>query len=212
MPSKNALKIYSEGGFYHLYNRGVAKSRIFLDEQDYGTFLSYLKEYLSPFVPPTSEEMSKSGYIYIRKNYLQQIELVAFVLMPNHFHLLLKQNESRTIEGFMRSLLTRYSRYFNRRHDRVGHLLQDVYKGILVDNENYFWWLSRYIHRNPIELLDNNKPLVSYPYSSYPAYLKFKKMNWIETKYLLSEIKNYRKFVENSGDNEPEDLKSYTLE
>ena len=112
----------------------------------------------------------------------------------------------------MRSLLTRYSRYFNRRHDRVGHLLQDVYKGILVDNENYFWWLSRYIHRNPIELLDEKESLVSYPYSSYSAYLKSKKINWIETKYLLDEINNYKNFVENSEISEPEDLKSFTLE
>ena len=212
MPSKNALKIYSEGGFYHLYNRGVAKNRIFIGEEDYRTFLSYLKEYLSPFVPPTAEEISKSGYIYIRKNYQQQIELVAFVLMPNHFHLLVKQNESRSIEGFMRSLLTRYSRYFNRHHDRVGHLLQDVYKGILIDNENYFWWLSRYLHRNPIELLHKNEPLASYPYSSYPTYLGFKKTDWIVTKYLLDQIKNYRSFIENSNEDEPEDLKTYTLE
>lgn len=212
MPSKNSIKAYAEGGYYHLYNRGVAKNEIFLEEQDYAVFLSYLKEYLSPFIPPSDEQLKHQGYFYFRKNYHQKIELIAFVLMPNHFHLLLKQNESRTIEAFMRSIISRYSRYFNKHHHRIGHLLQDVYKGILVENEEYFWWLSRYIHRNPIELLKKGKSLSSYPYSSYPAYTGLKKIEWINTNNILKQIKNYRDFVEGTAKDEPDDLTTYTLE
>lgn len=211
MPSKNSLKIYSKDGYYHLYNRGVAKNKIFLDEQDYAVFLSYLKEYLSPFIAPSEEELRHQGYVYFRKNYYQQIELLAFVLMPNHFHLLLKQNQPRSIEGFMRSLLTRYSGYFNKKYNRVGHLLQDVYKGILIDREEYFLWLSRYIHRNPMDLIKGGS-LSAYPYSSYPTYLKLKRFDWINTNNILKQIKGYKRFVEESSEGVPEELPSYTLE
>lgn len=212
MPSRNSLKTYFEGGYYHLYNRGVVKNKIFLDERDYAVFLSYLKEYLSPFIPPSEEQIKHQGYVYFRKNYHQKIELLSFVLMPNHFHLLLKQNQPRIIEGFMRSLLTRYSGYFNKKYKRVGHLFQDVYKGILIDGEGYFLWLSRYIHRNPIDLIKSGSGLSSYPYSSYPAYLGLKKSDWINTNNILKQIKNYKRFVEESAENIPEELPSYTLE
>ncbi len=196
MPAKNSLKIYFEGGYYHLYNRGVDKNAIFFEEQDYTVFLSYLGEYLSPPVPPTEAEIKKAGRIYIRKNYYKQIELLAFVLMPNHFHLLLKQNESRAIEGFMRSLLTRYSGYFNKRHQRIGHLLQAVYKGVIVENEEQFIWLSRYIHRNPLERLRKGEGLADFPYSSYQTYLGTNPLTWVNTKDILGGIKDYRGFVE----------------
>ncbi len=212
MPAKNRVKSYVENGYYHLYNRGVAKNEIFLEKQDYAVFLSYLKEYLSPFEPPSEQETKEKGYIYFRKNYYQKVELDAFVLMPNHFHLLLKQTEPRSMEGFMRSLATRYSGYFNKHHNRVGHLLQDVYKAVLIENEEYFWWVSRYIHRNPSEILGQNKKLSSYQYSSYPAYLNIEKIKWINTKDLLSQIKNYRDFVEKHSQEEPEGLSSYILE
>lgn len=212
VPSKNSLKTYSKDGYYHLYNRGVAKNKIFLDEQDYAVFLSYLKEYLSPFIPPSEEELKHQGYVYFRKNYYQQIELLTFVLIPNHFHFLLKQTQPRAIEGFMRSLLTRYSGYFNKKYNRVGHLLQDVYKGVLIDREEYFLWLSRYIHRNPRELIEPDSPLSSYPYSSYPAYLGLKKFDWINTNNILKQIKSYKRFVEESAKNIPEELPSYILE
>lgn len=221
MPAKNRLKQYVENGYYHIYNRGVVKSDIFLDKQDYAVFLSYLKEYLSPPVPPSEEETKKLGYYYFRKNYHQKINLIAFVLMPNHFHFLVKQIDPRIIEGLMRSLITRYSRYFNKHHDRVGHLLQDVYKGVLVEKEEYFLWLSRYIHRNPLEIIKEGSPLSSYPYSSYPTYLGLQETSWLETTYILKQAGNYKDFVEGSNTNVdtntttnragPEDLELYTL-
>lgn len=200
MPARNAVKIYFEGGYYHLYNRGVDKGDIFSEEQDYRVFISYLGEYLSPPVPPTEDEIKKGGRIYIRKNYFQKIELLAFVLMPNHFHLMLKQHESRAIEGFMRSLNTRYSGYFNKYHQRTGHLLQSVYKGVIVESEEQFLWLSRYIHRNPLERTDKGEGLAAYPYSSYQTYLGITPLKWINSMDVLGDTKDYRGFVENAVD------------
>lgn len=213
MPAKNALKTYASGGYYHLYNRGVAKGEIFLKDQDYAVFLSYLKEYLSPPVPPTPEELRLMKYTYFRKNYSQKLSLLSFCLIPNHFHFLLKQDEPRVIEGFMRSLLVRYTTYFNKHHNRVGHLFQGVYKGILIDREDYLLWLSRYIHRNPLELLEEGEKLCDYPYSSYGAYLGKVKISWLKTEDVLAgrSASHYQDFVEGTEE-EPEDLSPYTLE
>lgn len=207
MPAKNSLKEYVENGYYHVYNRGVAKNDIFLDAQDYGVFLSYLKEYLSPPITPPREEIINSANPYQRNNFFEQIRLLAYCLMPNHFHLLVRQNEPRTIEEFMRSFSVRYSGYFNKRYKRVGHLFQGVYKGVLITHDNYLWWLSRYIHRNPLEIMDKAQLLFSYNYSSYAAYLGLTNPAWIETATILNQIRNYQAFVEGTKEDFPlEDL------
>lgn len=208
MPARNALKRYAENGYYHLYNRGVAKSDIFLDPQDYAVFLSYLKQYLSPvrIKELPKENPLQAFYWYVPKNYWQEIELLAFCLLPNHFHLLAKQKQPRTIESFARSLLTRYSQYFNKRYQRTGHVWQGVYRAALVDNEAYLWWLSRYIHRNPLEILEKDQKLIDYPYSSYSAYLGKRSIDWLKPKEILDQVKGYRSFVEGDTDSEPEFL------
>lgn len=212
MPSKNSLKLYSENGYYHIYNRGVAKSEIYLSDQDYHVFINYLREYLSPPVAPTPEEIRKMDYKYIRKNYYDEIELLSFCLMPNHFHLLLKQKQAHSIEKFMRSLLTRYSVYFNKHYDRVGHLFQGVYKGILIGNDEYLWWLSRYIHRNPLEIKKYPQQLTNYQYSSYPTYLNKEVYPWIRPQIILANIKDYRNFVEGNDQKYPEGIDDLLFE
>lgn len=214
MPSKNALKLYSEDGHYHIYNRGVAKNIVFEDKQDYLVFMSYLKDYLSAPRPLTEEEIMMGSRPPSRKNYYQQIGLLSFVLMPNHFHLLLKQKQFRTVEYFMRSLLTRYVKYFNRRYERVGHLFQDVYKAVLIEHDEYLWWLTRYIHRNPKEILAKGQDLLDYPYSSYSTYLGNKNFAWVSAGDILAQIKNYKSFVEDDkqGDQAPQVLSELILE
>ncbi len=211
MPAKNSIKLYLKDGYYHIYNRGVAKSSIFLNDQDYGVFLDYLKDYLSIPRTPTPQEIAVMQTPYLLKNYHQEIELISFCLMPNHFHLLLKQKKQKSIEGFMRSVTIRYSRYFNRNHDRVGHLFQDVYKAILVDRDEYLWWLSRYIHRNPLQILTNSQNLEDYPYSSYPTFLKLKTFPWIKPEIIFENVKNYREFMADSN-KAPEQFSEFLIE
>lgn len=212
MAAKNAVKRYCENGYYHLYNRGVNGNNIFLNEQDYGVFLHYLKEYLSPPRMPTPEEIAAMRTPYLLKNYQEEIELIAFCLMPNHFHLLLKQKDRRSIVGFMRSLLIRYSQYLNKGHERIGHVYQGVYRGILIENDEYLWWLSRYIHRNPAEILETNQRLEDYPYSSYSVYLGLKDISWIKPEMILANIKNYQNFVEGPEEKAPGRFYDFTLE
>jgi len=214
MPTKNSIKIYAENTIYHVYNRGVEKRDIFLDEQDYKVFLGYLKEYLSP--PPSLEDRIKKSFTLKGRtfkgvsrqpnNYCEKIDLLAYCLMPNHFHFILKQNDDKnTLKEFMRSLLTRYSVYFNKKYERVGSLFQGKYKAIIVMDEVYLLHLSRYIHINPYEI---TKDLVN-AYSSYAEYLGIRHTDWIKPKLILSYFTNqktipeftaintYKSFVEN---------------
>ncbi len=229
MPSKYLIRFFAENTIYHVYNRGVEKRKIFLDSQDYKVFLSYLREYLSP--PPKAGEI-KQKVFYLKdrifkgvtrqpNNYYGQIELLAYCLMPNHFHFLTKQNENRSsLKEFMHSLLLRYSMYFNKKYDRVGTLFQGKYKAIIVMDEVYLLHLSRYIHINPSEITGD---LIN-AYSSYAEYLGVRNTSWINPNLILSYFENqkflpefkkavtYKGFVKNYLKDNPEGLENLTLE
>ncbi|MCX6816271.1 MAG: transposase [Candidatus Beckwithbacteria bacterium] len=206
MPAKNIIKTYLENAYYHLYNRGVNKQIIFKNQQDYGVFLGYLKQYLSP-----KDKNSCLRNITIHNkvykiltppcnNYYQEIKLLAYCLMPNHFHLLVKQKSERGIESFMKSLGTRYTMYFNKRHQRIGPLFQGRYKAVMVDNENQLLHLSRYIHLNSLSR-NPTQP------SSYSDYLGLNHTVWIHPQEILAyfktahkinlnDVNSYQNFVE----------------
>jgi putative transposase len=193
MPRKNSLKIYVQNGYYHIYNRGVEKRTIFEDAQDYKVFLSYLKYSLSE--PPKKMQITKiftlqgspfKGVPRMPKNFHNKIELLAFCLMPNHFHLLLKQCDDDSLKSFMMSLVTRYSMYFNKKYDRVGSLFQSIYKAILITDEPYLLHISRYIHLNPVEFIND----LTSAYSSYADYLGLRHVSWIKPNIILEQFNN----------------------
>ena len=212
MPAKNALKEFVPDSYYHLYNRGVEKRTIFLDDQDHAVFLSYLKTYLLPkdetalravLTNPSSSPKEKDQTLKLLRlnNFANSITLPAYCLMPNHFHLLIKQTEATTIDHFMRSFCTRYTLYFNRKYRRVGPLFQGVYKAVRVTTDEQFLHLTRYIHRNPLALPSQGLSLRSYSYSSYPQYLGLNHTTWVHPENVLayfpkSQQHGYQEFVE----------------
>lgn len=218
MPSKNSTKNYIENGYYHIYNRGVEKRIIFSDQQDYSVFLSYLKEYLLPknekelygkLSDPqiSSVKRNKTLKSLHLNNFSQEIILLAYCLMPNHFHFFVKQKNANSIDKFMNSLATRYTMYFNRKHKRVGSLYQDVYKAVLITNENHFLHLSRYIHKQALIL---NQPC------SYPEYVGLRQTPWIKPDEILTYFSttnpflSYQNFVTQSEN--VNNLENLTLE
>lgn len=210
MPAKNVVKFYLPNGIYHIYNRGVEKRIIFEDEQDYKVFLNYLKEYLSP--APDNESLKKTitfkgvtfkGMPKQIVNYSDQINLLAFCLMPNHIHLLIKQTDKNSIKKFTQSLFTRYSMYFNKKYNRTGSLFQGTYKATNVINKDYLLDVTRYIHKNPLKFTKN---LID-AYSSYSHYLNIFKLPWVNNEEVIdyfnkstftkhNNIKSYKYFVE----------------
>ena len=183
MPAKGSVKYYMDNSIYHVYNRGVEKRKIFLVEQDYKVFLSYLKEYLSnnEFFKSEAKLQGLTLQFHPRKNYFGEIDLIAFCLMPNHVHLLIKQKDKNSIKEFTKSLFTRYSMYFNKKYKRSGPLFQGRYKATNVINKDYLLDVSRYIHKNPLKYTKN---LVE-GYSSYSTYLGLNNTSWVNKNVIL---------------------------
>ena len=219
MPAKNSIKVYSENSYYHIYNRGVEKRNIFLDDQDYSVFLSYLQTYLSPkdsdslkaivsSSNSSSKEKDRALKLLHLKNYSPELDLVCYALLPNHFHLLIRQ-QTNCIDRFMNSLGIRYAMYFNRKYRRTGTLFQDVYKAVLVTSEEQLLHLSRYIHLNPSKLSGHPPSkwqLSPYP-SSIPEFLGLRRSTWIKPHHILDYFSTtnpkltYENFLGASQDN-----------
>ena len=187
MPSKHTVRFYTENGIYHVYNRGVEKRIVFQDKQDYLVFLHYLKKYLTP---PQENEVRPQSIA----NLHLQVELLAYCLMPNHFHLLIRQMPPTALTTFMRCLMNSYTKYFNTKYVRVGPLFQGKFKAVLVENDQYLLHLSRYIHLNPMrsDLISRNS-LIEYPYSSYAEYLGIRQTVWIKSESVLEYFKDAKK-------------------
>lgn len=157
------LRIYSltDGGYYHVISRGNNKKEIFRDDSDYYTFKRYLKEY--------------------KQKYLTKV--VAYVLMPNHYHLLLKAKTN--LPALMSVFNSRYAMYFNKKYDLKGHLFQGRYKNFLVADDPYLITLIRYIHNNPVRA-NIIEDIYQYEHSSLREYAE--KSNGIADKNIISNL------------------------
>lgn len=173
---------FSIGEFYHVYNRGNNKSNIFLDYKDYKRFqkLLYVANSTKPFEFREIEDLSLSEID--RGETI--VDIGAYCLMPNHFHLLLHEKIENGISLFLQKLLTGYSMYFNLKYKRTGKLFEGNSRAQHADNDNYLKYLFSYIHLNPVKLIDPNwkengiidrsaakNYLYNYTYSSYPDYM-----------------------------------------
>ena len=175
------LRIEWEGGFYHITARGNEKRPIFRIERDFLRFVGRFER------------------IYERYGVL----IHAYVLMTNHYHLLLETPRAN-LSTALHDLNTAYTNYFNRRHDRVGHLFQGRYRGIVVEKDPYLLELSRYIHLNPVRAGMQKRP-EAYRWSSYPSYLSSGSCpEWLRREDILGQMDKspgkgrhkYREFVE----------------
>lgn len=194
MPSRNIVKEFAADSYYHVYNRGVEKRLIFKDEKDYSAFLGLVKKYL------TGEHNSLNNRHRFNK-LDEKLDLIAYCLMPNHFHLLIYQKKQDGITDFMRRVMTGYAMYFNHRYNRVGGLFQGSYKAAQINADDYLHHITRYIHLNP----DQYK---TWPYSSYQNYVSSKNTKWLNTGPVLELFDNskskYEEFVDDYQANKQE--------
>ncbi len=172
-------RIHFPSAFYHVIARGNQKQAIFLDKGDFRTYLAYLLEY-------------KNKYNF---------HLYAYALMKNHLHLLIEVEET-PLSKIMQVMQFRYTRYFNKRYGKVGHLFQGRYKAILCERENYLMELVRYIHLNPVRAKVVDDPEM-YPWIGHLAYLGKLKNDLIDEGLVLSQFsknktlarKEYNQFI-----------------
>lgn len=194
--ARNNLKLeFINGEIYHLYNRGVEKRNIFVDENDNFRFVFSLYECndLNPVVMRNRifERKEKKREIYIRPTYANYkrkklVDVLAFCLMPNHYHLVVRQLIDGGISSFMRKLGDSYVKYFNDKHKRtgMGSLFQGKFKSRLVEDNNQLINLITYVHINPVGINNSDwknsgiknvafakKFLNNYRWSSYFDYI-----------------------------------------
>jgi len=181
MPRKS--RIDASGALHHIIARGIERSRIFENNADRDNFLARLEDIL--------KESGTACY--------------AWALIPNHFHLLLRTG-ALPISTIMRRLLTGYALWYNRRHQRHGHLFQNRYKSILCQEDSYLLELVRYIHLNPLRagLAHDIKQLERYQYCGHSVLMAKRKNDWQDTDKILGMFgdkagparRTYRAFVE----------------
>lgn len=188
MPKKNIIKVYGADQYYHIYNRGGNRTDIFRESNDYYYFLSLLKRHLSD-----ETKMDSSGRLFSK--YDNEIELVAFCLMPNHFHMLCYLKEPLGVVHLMRSIMTAYTMYFNKKYKHTGKLYEGVFLASRIDNDAYLWQVSRYIHLNPS---DAGFDFRNYDYSSMSYFSGAKHASWLHPERLVAtdtDIQEYAEFV-----------------
>jgi REP element-mobilizing transposase RayT len=163
MPRK--ARIDAPGGLHHIIARGIARKKVFNDNDDRDFFVERFGSILND-----------TG-----------TQCFAWALIPNHFHLLLKTG-STPIATVMKRLLTGYAMHYNRRHKRYGHLFQNRYKSILCQEDTYLLELVRYIHLNPLraKLIGDMEGLDRYPYSGHSALMGKSAVLWQNKDYVLS--------------------------
>lgn len=196
--------VLAPGEFYHIFNRGLNQQPIFKSKRDYERFVLTLKFYqfsqpplrLSYFINLPDNKQKKIWEKIIKKPKL--VEIISFVLMPNHFHFLLRQLLPNGITFYLSLITNSYTRYFNTKSNRKGDLFEGVFKAVRIESEEQLIHLSRYLHLNPVvSCLIKENELTSYPYSSLPEYLNGKS-SFVSTDLILSyfkTIKDYQKFV-----------------
>lgn len=183
--------------FYHVFSRGVEKRVIFTETRDYERFLQTLYYYQFKGPKPKFSHYSRFKTKDFDTN-PKIVEINCYCLMPNHFHLLIKQLQEGGVKEFMQKLINSYTKYFNTKHQRVGHLFQGMFKAVLVETDEQLVHLSRYIHLNPYadRLIGSSD---YYPYSSYLNYVSFSPNKLINTNPILNLFKNnedYKQFVD----------------
>ncbi len=186
--------------FYHVFNRGVEKRKVFSNDKDYQRFIDTLYYYQFSGPKPSFSQYRRFKNKSFESN-TKIVEIVAYCLMPNHFHLLLKQLKDGGITEFVSKISNSYTKFFNTKHSRVGPLLQGQFKAVLVENDEQLTHLSRYIHINPYVAELVKDPAI-YKYSSYSEYIGKTNRKLCFNETIMSFFKSpeeYKKFV---GDHE----------
>src|SRR3989338_1170192 len=232
---------FAQHHFYHIYNRGVDKRKIFLDDVDYLRFLQGLKDFNdikiigSIYLKKTREKINfrslapKVFRSEAPKNPKEPlVKILCYCLMSNHFHLLLEPLTENGISGFMQRLGTGYANYFNLRYERTGGLFEGPFRAVLVERDSQLMHLLRYIHLNVLNLLESNwreegikdwemaeEFLKNYRWSSHPVYLSESDSQIIDKgifSELFSDRKSYQDFLKDWAVKDLPSLNGLSLE
>ncbi|MFA6586167.1 MAG: transposase [Candidatus Paceibacterota bacterium] len=191
------FKEFAPENIYHVYNRGNNKEKIFFNDQDYKAFLLRLGLSLGFTEKELREEkLITMPYSRIRITNINEgdFKLHAFCLMPNHFHLLIEQAKNIPISKLVLKLCTSYAKYSNLKYKKTGHVFQDKFKAVLVEDNPQLMWTSAYIHMNPVK-----DKLVKHPdeykWSSYNDFVSDRNLSIVHKDFLIETFGNQNSFM-----------------
>lgn len=206
----NRNLVFVTDNVYHVYNRGVERRVLFSDTREHTRFVQTLWYYrfrkpplrYSKFLTlnPQQQSLARAALLDSPK----QVDILAYCLMPNHFHLLLRQTTDRGIHRFLSNVSDSYAKYFNTKHTRVGPLFQGSFKAVFIETEEELMHVSRYIHLNPVvSSLIEIESLAGYRWSSCAAYFHSATDEMVETAPVLSLFPSqstYQQFIHDQAD------------
>ncbi|MFC1756585.1 transposase [Patescibacteria group bacterium] len=212
---------FANNHFYHVFNRGTDKRKVFMDDKDYHRFLFSLRDFndknssINLFRRISVSEGavsvgSPTSHIVKKEDRESVVKFYGSCLMPNHFHLILEQLEDGGISSFMQKLGTGYTNYFNQKYERSGVLFQGKFKAVLIDKDEYLNYLKQYIYLNPLDLFE-------------PRWKEEGLKDWRKAKKFLEEykwtpLKNYDEYEEflksckTKSKSRFEDIKEFIIE
>lgn len=201
--------VLSNGQLYHVFNRGIDRQPVFTTKREYERMMTTLWYYrfehpgasLSYYLDLGVEEKKQFEKKLVMKP--PAVSLLAYCLMPNHFHVVLRQEMNEGIRSFVGNVTNSYTKYFNMKRKRIGPLFQGTFKSVYVETDEQFLHLTRYVHLNPImAYLCKVYDLASFPWSSYREYLEPSTMKLCQKEVVqsLMSLKHYDTFVTNQVD------------
>lgn len=219
MPVKFRHKEYVAGGIYHIYNRGIDGRKVFGEEEDYQKFLELIENYVTkpkeggggifkenkPSVSERKSQMNLEG----------EVDVIAYCLMPDHFHLVVKQNSQDGLTKLMRRVATAYVMYFNQKQGRRGPLFENIFRAVAVQPKSLLP-LSIYLHLHPVTPMRRKfGPVVTvtstrpedYKYSSIGCYIGIIIFIWINTGIINIQPDQYKRYIDQPQINLFDDIK-----
>lgn len=192
---------FVNGEIYHLYNRGLGKQNIFFSNRDYSIFLDSLF-YYQITNPKLKFSLGKNNQSVHPDKSNKLVEIICYCLMPNHFHLLVRQVKENGVSTFMRRFGNSYTRYINIKYNRPGPLFQGVFKAVLIETNEQLVHVSRYIHLNPL-VANLVRNLKLYRWSSYLDFIGLNLNTNLNSRIVAEQFKSgsdYEKFVMDQAD------------
>lgn len=210
MPSRKVPLVTEQ--YYHVFNRGVARQPIFTDIREYKRAIQLISYYqnknpspkYSHFIQlPREQRNILLSLSNSKRDY--SVSIIAYCLMPNHFHFLLRQKVDNGIPKFIADFTNSYARYFNVKNERYGPVFQGRFKSVLVETDEQLFHVVRYIHLNPYTsyVVKSVSELENYEFSSLPDYIGRRNSILVDKKVVLSNFKksiDYEKFVFDQAD------------
>lgn len=190
------------GEFYHIFNRATFDLPIFAKKRDANLFLEAMEFYLQPN-PPTRFSIYRKNRNSYKLNLEEKlVTIINYCLMPNHFHLTVRQELENGVQKFIQRLTNSYAHYFAFKYDKRGHIFEDKFKAIHIETNEQLIHLSRYIHLNPVTRFIVENPQ-DYTFSSYRIYLGKESLRFIDPIPVMNDFssaKKYKEFVESQKD------------